>query len=489
MKIDFSRLDRAFNPQTLVIVGDRLNGMWFNFRKNYKGQMYSVQVNAETAKAIEDTGIKNYPSVADVPGPVDLVIVAAPRAVSMQILDDCIRKDVAAVHYFTAGFSETGVQEWIEAERRLTDKAKAANMHLIGPNCMGIYNTKAGIGQGILPYSGFSAPICLISQSGTHASNFCQVAYTQAIDIDRGVSFGNGLVLDAADYLEYFDQDPVIKVIGMYLEGVRDGKRFLNVLRKVAAHKPVVIWKGGRTEEGGRAISSHTASLAVSIAVWESAVKQCGAVPVGNMEELVDTMKALLFMPPVRGGRMGITGGSGGPSVAVADTFAEAGLKVPLLTDKSYSELASFYSLVGGGYRNPIDTGNTNRREMKRIMEILKLDANVDNIALLASVRMGPGSGMGFGPGPGPGPGSGKGGGPMQEPENDFSILEAVRESTDKPVMVIAPYVTPEDLKQSIDLVRKFQDKGIPAFSSMERGARALKNALEYYRHRDEQGP
>src|SRR3989338_2927995 len=156
--------------------------MWLNFRKNHKGKLYSVQVNSETAAAIEAAGIKNYVSVADVPEPIDLVIVAAPRSVSMKILDDCIRKDVGAVHYFTAGFSETGLDEWKEAERQLTDKAKQANMHLIGPNCMGIYNPKAGIGQNVWPYSGFSVPIGFISQSGTHATSFGQQDFMQGID-------------------------------------------------------------------------------------------------------------------------------------------------------------------------------------------------------------------------------------------------------------------------------------------------------------------
>lgn len=314
MKVDFSKLDRAFNPQCLVVVGERPNGMWLNsIKKGYKGKLYSVQIDPQVAAAIEASGIKNYTSILDVPEPVDLVVVSVPRVAAMKILDDCIRKEVGVVHYFTAGFSETGTEEGRELERLLTEKAKQANLHLIGPNCMGIYNPKIGIGQNVWPYTGFSAPIGLISQSGTHATSFGQHAYMQGMDLNKAVSFGNGRVLDAADYLEYFDYDSEIKVIGMYMEGVRDGRHFIEVLGKVAAHKPVVIWKGGRTEEGDRAISSHTASLAVSLVVWESAVRQCGAVPVATIEELIDTMKALVYLPPVFGDRVGIAGGSGGP--------------------------------------------------------------------------------------------------------------------------------------------------------------------------------
>ncbi|MEE8413960.1 MAG: CoA-binding protein [Dehalococcoidales bacterium] len=463
MKVDFSKLDRAFNPQCLVVVGDHAKGRWLNIRDKYKGKLFSVQVNPETARAIEDWGVKNYTSLLEVPGLIDLVIVTAPRSAALKILDDCISKEVAAVHFFTAGFSETDTEEGIELERLLIDKAKQANLHLIGPNCMGIYNPALGLGQNVWEYTGFSAPVGFISQSGTHATTFGQQAHIQGIDINKSVSFGNGKVLDSADYLEYFDYDPGIKVIGMYLEGVRDGQRFLKVLKEVSTRKPVVVWKGGRTEDGDRAIASHTGSLAVSQAVWDAAVKQCGGVKVSGMNEMVDTLKALLYFPPVSGNRVGIAGGSGGPSVDVADTFGEAGLKVPQLTKESYDELASFFSLIGGGYRNPVDTGNANRREIKRIMEILERDSNIDSLVLLTGARWGM----------------------IQTPESDFDLLDEISRMTSKPVMSIVAFGTPDEMKAGIEATRKFQQRGVPAFPSVERGARALRNAYEYYRHKE----
>ena len=128
----------------------------------------------------------------------------------------------------------------------------------------------------------------------------------------KSVSFGNGVVLDVPDYLEYFNSDPGISIIGVYMEGARDGRRFLSVLREVTLQKPVVIWKGGRTSEGARAIGSHTGSLAIPQEIWQVAVKQCGAVTVRSLEEFVDTMKALHYLPPLKGVKMGVTGVSGG---------------------------------------------------------------------------------------------------------------------------------------------------------------------------------
>jgi acyl-CoA synthetase (NDP forming) len=368
---------------------------------------------------------------------------------------------VAAAHFFTAGFSETDTEEGMRLERLLTEMAERANFHLIGPNCMGVFNPRIGVGLAERgPHSGTAGSVGLISQSGTHAVAFNHEAHLQGIDINKAVSFGNGIALDSPDYLGYFSQDPEIKVIGMYLEGVKDGRRFLKVLKEVSARKPVVIWKGGRTEEGERAAASHTGSLAVTQTIWDTAVKQYGAVSVFSMEELIDTLKALLYLPPVRGDGVGITGVSGGQSVAIADVFAEAGLKVPLLTQESYDELATFYTLIGGGCRNPIDTANQNRREIKRIMEILVRDANIDNLVLLTGARFGPG-------------------GPA---EALINLLIDIRQKTTKPVVAILTWsFSPEEVQQARDVIQKFQNGGVPTFIALERGAFALRKALDYY--------
>ncbi len=466
MKVDFNKLDRAFNPKCVAVIGDSgaNDFRWLRAQNGIKGKLYSVQVNPKSIEGITALGIENYTSVLHIPEPIDLAIVAVPRTVALNILEDCIRKDVAAAHFFTSGFSETATEEGIRLERLLTEKAEQANFHIIGPNCMGIFNPMIGIKQTVEQYSGFAGPIGFISQSGTHAITFSLEAHLQRVDVNKSVSFGNGIVLDSTDYLEYFGRDPEIKAIGMYVEGVKNGQRFLKVLKEVSARKPVVIWKGGRTEEGRRAIASHTGSLAVPTAIWNAGVRQCGAISVTEMEELIDTLKALLYLSPVRGNRVGIAGGSGGQSVSIADLFAEAGLKVPSLTQESYNELATFFSLVGGSYRNPIDTGNPNLTKMKRIMEILERDANIDNLLLLITMRF---ITMGFST--------------TEHVQSNIDMMAEIRQRTPKPVMAIISYSTPEGMRRSRDIIRMFQDKGIPAFPSMQRGTFALRNALDYY--------
>ena len=472
MRADFTKLDRAFNPRCVAIVGDSGGFQWLRAHSNFKGKLYSVQVNPKTIEAIKKLGVENYTSLVDIPEPVDLVIVAVGRKVALRVLEDCIRKDVAAAHFFTAGFSETETKEGIELERRLQNMAEEANLHLIGPNCMGLFNPGIGIKQAMGQYDGASGTVGFISQSGTHAINFGLEAHLQGVDINKSVSFGNGTVLDCAEYLEYFGQDDEIKVIGMYLEGVRKGRRFIEVLKKVSARKPVVIWKGGRAEGGARAIASHTGSLAVPQAIWDAAMRQGGAVTVASIEELIDALKALLLLPVVQGNRVGLTGGSGGQSVAITDAFNEAGLEVPRLTPESYNELASFFNLVGGGYGNPIDTGNSNRSELARIMDIIERDANIDTLVLL----------MGVGMGGGPQDPNVDGSPPQDRVPGGVDSVLALRKKTSKPVMAaVYSAFSSGAVQEARRVIKKLQDGGVPAFVTVERAATALKHALDYY--------
>ncbi|UCH51156.1 MAG: CoA-binding protein [Chloroflexota bacterium] len=465
MKVDFSKLDRAFNPQTVVVVGDSkaTNFGWLRAQLKFKGKLYSVHVNRNTFEDIRALGVTNYTSLLDVPGPIDLVVVAVARKAAVSILDDCIRKDVAAAHFFSAGFSETHTQEGIELERQLIARAEKANFHLIGPNCMGLFNPKAGIRQNDDQYLDVSGSVGLISQSGSIAIAFGMDAYQQGLYINKSVSYGNGIVVDSPDFLEYFGNDPEIKIIGMYVEGVKNGRRFLDTLKEIASKKPVVIWKGGRTEEGGRAIASHTGALALSRNVWDAAIKQCGAIQVTSMDELVDTIKALLFLPPVRGKRVAIAGGPGGQSVIGTDIFAEAGLNVPQLTKESYAELETFFEVVGGSYRNPIDTAGPVRRDMKRIMGVVSRDANIDNIAYIVSTR--PGRSIS-----------------TEQFQNTLAVLEDIKNQS-KPLIAMVFLHTPDASREVGVIIKKLQERSITAFPSIPRGARALKNAFDYYNH------
>lgn len=472
MKAEFSKLDRAFNPKCIAVVGDTGDFRWLRSHRKFTGKLYSVHVNPRTAEQIKTKlGIENYTSIVDIPEQVDLAIVIVNYKAAFKVIDDCIHRGVAAAYLFTSGFSETGTEEGIQLEKQLKDKAEAANFHLIGPNCMGIFNPRFGLKQFPDQYDGKWGPVGFISQSGTHAVNAALELHLQGIDINKSVSFGNGAVLDSAEFLDYFGEDDEIKIIGMYLEGLREGRRFLEVLKRVSKKKPVVIWKGGRTEGGNRAIASHTGSMAVPQAIWDTAMKQFGALTVRNLDELVDTLKALLFLKSLKGNRVALTGGSGGQGVAITDAFNEVGLDVPPLSKQSYSELATFFSLIGGGYGNPIDTGNSNREQLNRIMDIVAHDDNIDNVVMLMGEAMG---------------GGGNANDKDKLPGGIDSVIE-LKQRIQKPIIAaMSVTFSAGGVGEARRMMKKLQEGGVPAFPNIERTARALKNTLDYYKYKDQ---
>ncbi len=233
-------------------------------------------------------------------------------------------------------------------------------------------------------------PVGFLSQSGTHGYNFALMGYLNGIRVSKLISYGNAVILDSPDYLDYLRDDPDTSIIGMYIEGVRDGRRLFHLLQELTPRKPVLIWKGGQTEPGTRATASHTGWLAESMVIWRAVMRQTGAIEVDNLEEMVDTIKALLYVPSTRQDRVALISMTGGQSVVTTDAFAKAGLQVPTLSEQSYARLGSFFNIVGGSYRNPIDMGSNWEagEQTSEILEILEDDPQVDIIAFELSLNM-----------------------------------------------------------------------------------------------------
>ena len=291
------------------------------------------------------------------------------------------RESVGAT-FFTSGFAETAEEEGIALQNQMQQMARDANFMLVGPNCMGLFIPGRGVRFTPQQYAGEAGPVGFIGQSGTQSMYFSLLGGAHGVKVSKLVSLGNAIVLDVPDYLEYLGQDPETKMIGMYVEGVKNGRRFFDVLKDVCKRKPVVIWKGGQTSDGARAVSSHTASLATEYTVWESLVRQCGALPVHSLEELVDVLKGLLYIAPSTGERMGVMALTGGQAVAAVDAFAKQGFTIGPLSDSSYEELSQFFSVIGASYRNPLDISSNlpDQTVLVRILDILERDPTVDAI-------------------------------------------------------------------------------------------------------------
>jgi acyl-CoA synthetase (NDP forming) len=469
-----SRLERALNPKVVCVVGDKkaMGYMWLHAMKTFTGKLYSVQIDPNEIPGIEELGVPNYKSLADVPDEIDYVLCAVPRPVAARIVKDCAEKKVGAVALFTSGFAETETEDGIEAQRLVTEIARDGDLLLIGPNCMGAYNRRLGVRHSGDQPAGDAGNVAFIGQSGTHTINFSLVGSVHGIKCSKTVSFGNAVLLDAPDYIDYFAQDPETEVIAMYIEGTKDGPRLLKSLKAAAKRKPVVVWKGGTTAAGGRAVYSHTASLATAPAIWDAAMRQAGVIQADNLDETIDVVKALVYSKPTTGRRMGLIAMTGGQSVVITDAFEREGLEVPLLTAGSYEKLASFFNIIGGSYRNPLDAGGTIGMgfvpgNLTRLFDILEEDENVDAVALEIS-----GTFM------------------ARRMRQAPAIMEALvntlaeqKTKSGKSFVVIAHPSHVEDVMA--ELRGKLLERGVATFTSFGSAARAMAKAVGYWRARE----
>lgn len=463
-------LDRAFNPKAVAVIGDKraMNYMWLRSQSTFQGKVYSVQIDEREIPGITALGVPNYRSLAEIPDEIDYVMTAVPRQIAPRIIADCAAKKVAGVMLFTSGFSEIGDEDGKRLEQAIADTARAAGMALIGPNCMGLYHPRLGLRNYTDLPAGEAGTVGFIGQSGTHTITFSLAAANHGVKISKAVSFGNAAVLDASDYLDYLSADEATHIIGMYLEGVREGRRFFSLLRQVTAKKPVVIWKGGTSEAGKRAISSHTGSLAIPTAVWTAMVRQAGAIPTETFDETLDVMKLLLFARPTTGTRVGLIAMTGGPSVVITDAFEHAGLTVPLLSESSYQELSSFFNVIGGSFRNPLDSGHTigmgqSSENLERLLSILDRDPHIDAIV------MDTGAGLVAGQW-------------QAHPQMLMALLDTLANFATCSVKPFFVVLQPFALEAALLRVRdQFHARGIATFATHQRAARALRLSIAYW--------
>ena len=307
-------------------------------------------------KVDEINGARCYRSLLDTPDPVDHVISQVPAAVVPELVDQCIAKKVRSIHFFTAGFSETGDEKMAAVEQSMIAKLRSAGIRAIGPNCMGLYVPSSRLAF----MSGFPTEpgnVLLLSQSGANAGEIVHGLVSRGIRFSKAISYGNGADLCDHDFLDYAADDPDTEVVAAYIEGVQDGRAFFDALKRCARVKPVVILKGGRTQSGSNAAHSHTGSLAGSIEVFDAACRQAGAVRAETMEELQDLIVAASTNTRRVTGR-GVAlfaGGGGGFAVLSADAIDREGLTVPQMPRSAVDKMREYIPVAGSSVNNPID--------------------------------------------------------------------------------------------------------------------------------------
>lgn len=364
--------DSLLTSESVAIVGATNAGqkrgnstIRFLKRAEFRGAIYPVN-----PKYQEVAGYRCYASLKEIPGSVDHVVCCLPAHDVPLLASECVAKGVKLLHIYTAGFSETRILERIELEQQVVDIAKRGGLRILGPNCMGIYRPSAGLAFNT--HSPTEAgTVSVISQSGGNASDLGRMASVRGLRFNTVVSYGNAADINETELLQFLGQDPKTKVIGAFIEGVRDMDCFHQTLAEVTRFKPVVILKGGTTEAGSRAVSAHTGAPALREA-WQAVWTQTQAVPVTYMEELMDVLLAFQSIRTPAGRNVGVVGIGGGDAIQAADDLELAGLVVPELRKEVQSALREFTPLPGTSVNNPLDLNVMRRsRELQKILQLV----------------------------------------------------------------------------------------------------------------------
>lgn len=454
-----SSLKSFFKPRGIAVIGatptkGKLGNVVFEVLKTrFKGKVYPVN-----PKYREISGIECHPTVKDIPEDVDMAVVVVPAPIVLEVVKHCVDKGVRGVVVISSGFSEIG-PEGAERERKLIEIIKGTETRIIGPNCLGVYDAYTGVDTWFLPEDRMARPpkgyIAIISQSGALAAAMLDWAARMGVGIAKAVSIGNKADVDEADLMEYFVEDPDVKVIVIYLEGLRPGtgQKFVKIAREVIKKKPVIVLKAGKTEKGTKAVASHTGSLAGAYQIYASAFKQAGIIEASSVLDLFDMARAFATQPIPRGRRVAVVTDGGGMGVMATDALESLGLILPEtpedVRNRLRSKLVPFAALG-----NPIDvTGSVeDEHYVAAFEEVLKSDAfdMVMGIFLMQP--------------------------PLLTEKLPDKIIEVFRKYRIKPVVA----VTFGGSELTLKLIRKLEEYGVPVYEIPERAAKALW-AMAYY--------
>lgn len=314
----------------------------------FEGRVYPVHPKEETI-----LGRKAYKSVLDLPEAVDVVVMVLPTRIVPQILDECGRRGIKHATIVSGGFQEVG-EDGAELQRQIVETANKYGIKFNGPNCIGVCNPHHKYNNTWFPYDGKPGAVGLASQSGSYACHTLDYMIKLGAGYSKTISVGNEAVLDIVDCLEYFEDDPTTKSIALYIEGIRRGKKFIEVARRVGRKKPIVALYVGGTEAGARSGASHTAVLSGKDEVYEGVFRQAGVLRARTVEDLLDWSWVLSCQPPMRGDNVVIMGNSGGPGTSMADAAERFGLRVPVFPDDLQAKISKHIPHTAS-CRNPID--------------------------------------------------------------------------------------------------------------------------------------
>jgi len=466
--MDSSSLNRGdavkvfFEPKSVAVVGaSRAPGKIGNtILKNlltlkYQGQVFPINPNAS-----EISGLKTYPSVAEIPHPVDLAVIAIPAPLVLDVVRDCARKRVRGIVIISSGFSEIG-KEGIERQSELFQIATKAGMRILGPNTTGILNSQNRFTTTFVELNEVrEGSVAFIAQTGMFAGMMLEHILTwEKLGLSKVAGLGNKCDVADHEILDYFAQDTATKVIMMHVEGIKDGKRFFEAARCLTKKKPMIVLKAGRTEAGAKAALSHTGSLTGRDEVFEALCQQAGVIRANDFDELVDFAKMFAYQPPPRGNRVAIVTLSGGAGVMAADACFQSGLHLADLGQHTLHKIAEkmpSWAMIG----NPADVEplaeTVGSVEAYRIA--FKAALSDESVDLCLFIM-----------------------GTMRMPDISVDFLEDIKKAyPQKPIAVCI--IGRRDIYEQFFHIA--EDVGIPVFTSVRRAVSGLAALYRYSRQR-----
>jgi acetate---CoA ligase (ADP-forming) len=346
-----------FRPRSVAVVGASRDPTSIGYRildalvrNHFHGSVYPVNPKASVIGSL-----RAYPSVRDLPEPVDLAVIAVPREIVLQAVDDCAARGVRALVVITAGFAEADA-EGRALQQTLRDKVRENGMRMVGPNCLGVLNTDPAVSLNATFTSVFPPPgrVALSSQSGALGLAILELARQHRLGLSTFVSVGNKADVSTNDLLQYWEEDEATSVILLYLESFGNPRRFARIARRVSRSKPIVAVKAGRTLAGTRAAGSHTAALAANDVAVDALFHQTGVIRADTLDEMFDLAAALGSQSLPRGRRVAIVTNGGGPGILCADACEAGGLVLPELSEAVKARLREFLP-VSASVTNPVD--------------------------------------------------------------------------------------------------------------------------------------
>ncbi|MEM2864557.1 MAG: acetate--CoA ligase family protein [Candidatus Bathyarchaeia archaeon] len=448
--------DAVFRPGSIAVIGasrepgsvghETLRNI---VESGFPGTVYPVNPRADAV-----LGLRCYRSVEDLPGPVDLGVVAVPAGVVLEVAEEAGEKGFRNLMVLSAGFKEAG-GEGPKREKLLVELCRRHDMRLIGPNCLGLIAAYTPLNASFAPVFPKKGNVAFISQSGALVTSILDWSMKEEIGFSYVVSLGNCADLNETDFIEALSMDPYTRVIAAYIEGVGEGRRFIRVAEEASRRKPVLVIKSGISEAGARAISSHTGSLAGSGAAYKAVFERTGIIQVESVEELFDLARIFSTQPIPRGRNLAVVTNAGGPGIIATDACSKHGLNLAWLSPETISLLRS--RLPGeASWVNPVDVlGDASPERYRGALEAILRDRGVDSILVICSPQAVTR--------------------PKEIAEEIVKVRDSAAEGERKPI--VCAFMGGEAVSEA---VRILSENGIPNYPFPERAVKALSYLSRY---------